>query len=327
MDKNHQHRSFASLAKDPVRILISWSPSSTGTEAIDFAAWLARSTNVRIRVVSTLSVPLATTALKKHGNKFKKWFTKEQAKCKERVLEALEAAGISDSQLDEEPSVLLAGPSRPQLLTEMAEEFGADAILLGANQSAPKGRFFAGSTADALLHFSPIPLGLSPRDIKLSKHGVTRINFAFTERGDSEDPALLCAARLANTWNVPLRIVAFSADGLFDAQVSDNVDVASKLAKGWHEHSLSMLDRAHDVVAERFPELPITTAIGTGHGWSGAVDSLKWKKGDLMCLGSSPMGPFERVFIGSTATELLPHVRVPVLVRPSDSAPSVETAD
>ena len=81
------------------------------------------------------------------------------------------------------------------------------------------------------------------------------------------------------------------------------------------------------MVAERFPELPITTEIGTGHGWSGAVDSLKWKKGDLMCLGSSPMGPFERVFIGSTATELLPHVRVPVLVRPSDSAPSVETAD
>ncbi len=32
----------------------------------------------------------------------------------------------------------------------MATEFCADAILLGAHQSAPKGKFFAGSTADAL---------------------------------------------------------------------------------------------------------------------------------------------------------------------------------
>ena len=208
MAKNIPCESRASLAKedpnDPVRLLVSWSPSSTGTEAIEYAAWLARSTKVCIRVISTISVPRATTVFTKHGGKYKKWFKKEQAECEQSVLAALKAAGVDNSQLDERPSVLLAGPSRPQLLTEMATEFCADAILLGANQSAPKGKFFAGSTADALLHFSPIPLGLTPRDIKLSKHGVTRINFAFTERGDSEDPALLHAARLANTWKLPL---------------------------------------------------------------------------------------------------------------------------
>ena len=59
---------------------------------------------------------------------------------------------------------------------------------------------------------------------------------------------------------------------------------------------------------------------------AGAVDSLKWKKGDLLCLGSSPMGPIARVFIGSTATELLPHVRVPVLVSPT-STPDTAAAD
>ncbi|STD39214.1 universal stress protein [Corynebacterium striatum] len=325
MAKNIPCESRASLAKEdpnnPVRLLVSWSPSSTGTEAIEYAAWLARSTKVCIRVISTISVPRATTVFTKHGGKYKKWFKKEQAKCEQSVLTALKAAGVDNSQLDERPSVLLAGPSRPQLLTEMATEFCADAILLGANQSAPKGKFFAGSTADALLHFSPIPLGLTPRDIKLSKHGVTRINFAFTERGDSEDPALLHAARLANRWKLPLRIVAFNAEGLIDAPLHDSVDIASKLTKGWHEHTLAMLDRAQDIVDHHYPGLEISTDIGTGHGWAGAVDSLKWKKGDIMCMGSSPMGPIERVFIGSAATELLPHIRVPVMVRPSDSAP------
>ena len=36
-----------------------------------------------------------------------------------------------------------------------------------------------------------------------------------------------------------------------------------------------------------------------------------------MVMGSNPMGPIARVFIGSTATELLPHMRVPVLVYPA----------
>ncbi|ERA48655.1 universal stress protein, partial [Corynebacterium diphtheriae DSM 43988] len=53
------------------------------------------------------------------------------------------------------------------------------------------------------------------------------------------------------------------------------------------------------------------------NGWSGAIESLKWKKGDLLCFGSTPLGAFERVFIGSQATEILPYVSVPVLMIPA----------
>ena len=68
---------------------------------------------------------------------------------------------------------------------------------------------------------------------------------------------------------------------------------------------------------EKFPELDVTSEIGSGAGWGGAVDSLKWKKGDLMLMASTPQGPIARVFLGSTATELLPHIRVPILVHPA----------
>lgn len=109
-----------------------------------------------------------------------------------------------------------------------------------------------------------------------------------------------CAARRHS-----LRILAFSAKGLVDVPLEYSPTFPPD-APNWREHSLSLLDRAHDLIAETYPEVSVTTAIGSGHGWSGAVDSLKWKKGDLLCLGSAPMGPIERVFIGSTATELLP---------------------
>lgn len=300
----------------PLRVLVSWSPSSTGTEAIEFAAWLARSTPVQIRVVSTISQPLTVTSLSKLSGSYKQWFKKERATCERTVKQALDGAGVGKDQLDKNVSVLLAGPSRPQLLEQAATDFNAHVILLGANQSAPKGRFFSGSTADALLHYSPLPVGLTPRGIKLSKHGVTRINFAFTELGRADDPALRHAACIAQRGGIPLRILAFSAKGLVDVPLEYSPTFPSD-APNWREHSLSLLDRAHDFIAEAFPEISVTTDIGSGHGWSGAVDSLKWKKGDLLCLGSSPMGPIERVFIGSTATELLPHLGVPVLVCPS----------
>ncbi|OFP30931.1 universal stress protein [Corynebacterium sp. HMSC068G04] len=300
----------------PLRVLVSWSPSSTGTEAIEFAAWLARSTPVQIRVVSTISQPFTVTSLSKLSGSYKKWFKAERATCERAVKQALDAAGVGKTQLDKNVSVLIAGPSRPQLLEQAATDFNAHVILLGANQSAPKGRFFSGSTADALLHYSPLPVGLTPRGIKLSKHGVTRINFAFTELGRADDPALRHAACIAQRGGIPLRILAFSAKGLVDVPLEYSPTFPSD-APNWREHSLSLLDRAHDFIAEVFPEISVTTDIGSGHGWAGAVDSLKWKKGDLLCLGSSPMGPIERVFIGSTATELLPHVGVPVLVCPS----------
>src|SRR5699024_12376691 len=89
-------------------------------------------------------------------------------------------------------SVLMDGPSKPQLLTQVADDFNADLFLLWPNQGAAKGRFVAGSTADGLLHYSPVPGGLTPRAVKLSKHGVTRLNFAMTEEQGSNDlPALL----------------------------------------------------------------------------------------------------------------------------------------
>ena len=304
-------------ADKPLRILISWSPSSSGTEALDCAAWLSRTAATQVRVISTVFQPWTTTSLTKLGGKYKKWFKAQKEACAAATHAALDEAGVPRSCWDDKPSLLVDGPSRPQLLTEMAKKFEADLIILGPNQAAPKGRFFAGSTADTLLHYSPQPLGLVPRKVKLSKHGVTRFNFAITERSSREDHEMLAAAELANRWNLPLRLLAFSAKGLLNTPSKDKHDMALKLTAEWLEDSLAMLDRARDSIQEKFPELDVTSEIGSGAGWGGAVDSLKWKKGDLMLISSTPQGPIARVFLGSTATELLPHIRVPILVHPS----------
>ena len=61
-------------ADKPLRILISWSPSSSGTEALDCAAWLSRTAEIQVRVISTVFQPWTTTSFTKLGGKYKKWF-------------------------------------------------------------------------------------------------------------------------------------------------------------------------------------------------------------------------------------------------------------
>lgn len=302
---------------EPLRVLVAWSPTNGSSESLEVAAWLARTTPVRLRVLSTFIQPWGGTSLNKTGGKYKKWLREETNAVERAVKDALTERGIDKNAWAKRYSVVVDGADRPQLITDAAQDFNADVILLSPSHSAPKNRVFAGSTADALLHYSPVTLGLTPRRVKLSKHGVTRINFAYTnERGKKTDPALHTAATLAARFGVPLRILAFSPTGLVRAPMNDKLDVAKELTSDWREHSLALLDVARDAVFDAHPELDVTTDIGSGKGWRGAVDSLKWKKGDLMFLGSNPMGAFSRVFIGSTATELLPHLSVPVLVHP-----------
>lgn len=302
-----------------IRVLVALRPGDDGAEPCEFAAWIARTSKmqVRVRAVTTFVRPWPAVSLAKLGGKYRKWVKKEAHTSRSTVKKALHNAGIPKEQWDEEFSVFRDGPSESLLLTEEANAFHADLIILGSDAAAPKGRFLVSSTADAMLHSSPQPLGLVPRAVKLSKRGVTRVNFAFLETFEIDEPSLLLAAAWADLWEVPLRLLAFSPEGLVDSPRTDTLDLAAELGDPWREHSLAMLDRGRDIVGQHFPKLTVNTDIGTGTGWSGAVDSLKWKKGDLLYLASHPMGPLERVFIGSTATEFLRHVSVPVVVHPT----------
>ncbi|MDK8709176.1 universal stress protein [Corynebacterium pseudodiphtheriticum] len=305
-------------ARQPLRVLVAWNPTSSGDEAIAYAAWLARSMPVRIRVISILLRPWPATSLAKLGGKYQKSFNKEAKACATAVEEALTQAEIPSKCWDDDFSVFADGSSPAPILTEAAKDFAADLVIVGSSASTPKGRFHSSSTTSALLHSSPSPLGLAPRATKLSKHGITRLNYAFLESGEeTSQVGLLYAASLANKLSLPLRIVAFSPTGLVDIPVTIKKSLVQDLTDQWHENALAMLDRARDRIMDCFPDITVETGIGSGDGWKGAIDALKWKKGDLLCLDSSDAGPSPRVFIGSPTSEFLQNIRVPAVVLPA----------
>ena len=302
----------------PLHILVAWNPTSSGHEAIAYAAWLARSMPVKIRVISILLRPWPATSLSKLGGKYQKSFKKEAKACATAVEQALTEAEVDPKHWDDEVSVFADGSSPAPILSEAAKKFDADLVIVGSSASTPKGRFHTSSTTSALLHSSPSPLGLAPRATKLSKHGITRLNYAFLESGeDTSQAGLLYAASLADRLSLPLRIVAFSPTGIVDIPVTIKKSLVQDLTDQWHENALAMHDRPRHRILDCFPDITVETGIGSGDGWTGAIDALKWKKGDLLCLDSSDAGPSPRVFIGSPTSEFLQNIRVPAVVLPA----------
>ena len=292
-------------------------PGEQNAAVFEFAAWLSRTTDIRVRGVTTFTRPWPSSSVSKLGGKYKKWFQNLESRYESRTIKALKRADVDKSHWDATVSTFADGPSESVLLTHAAEEFNADLILLGSDATAPKGRFLAGSTADALLHSSPVPLGLVPRGVKLSKKGVTRVNYAFTsENGNAHDRGLMYAAQLASDWGVPLRILSFSSAGIADGSASDSLDLPSLLSSEWREHSLAMLDSARDEVLSIHPSLVVTSEIGSGWGWNGAINALKWKKGDLLCLGSRRADTISRVFVGTETMEIIRNSPVPTIIYP-----------
>ena len=56
--------------------------------------------------------------------------------------------------------------------------------------------------------------------------------------------------------------------------------------------------------------------VATGNGWDDVLDDADWQDGDLLAIGTSPVGGIARVFLGSRGSKILRHSPVPVLVLP-----------
>lgn len=306
------------VSADPINLLLAWQPGTSPDDSVAFAAWIARSANVKIRVVGTQLRPWPVTGLRKMAGTYQEWLEKQTQQYRKKVKAALQDADIDRKHWDRDYAVFLDGPSEAALLTEAAADFDAQLIVVGSTSAAPKGRFRAESTADALMHSSPRMLSLVPRSPKLSKSGITRVNVAFLENNyEQHEKVLRFGAKLAERFDVPLRILAFTPMGLTELKNDLKLEKARDINQEWHEYALGMLDRARDVAIHESENITVETTIGAGKGWAGAHGSVKWKKGDLLAMGSNPVGPIARVFVGSTAAEFLQHVQVPVIVSPA----------
>jgi nucleotide-binding universal stress UspA family protein len=199
-------------------------------------------------------------------------------------------------------------------LLEAAEELKPEVLVLGSAADGKLGQVVIGSTADRLLHSSPVPMAISTRGYRGSKAGgLTRITAAYPGTPEALHVVERVAA-LAEQLNVPMRVVTFAVRGrtMYPPEVGLRAEdsILEQLATHARE-TLAQL-KTDGVIGK-----DVALQVATGNGWDDALDAADWQDGDLLAIGTSPVGGIARVFLGSRGSKILRHSPVPVLVLPA----------
>jgi nucleotide-binding universal stress UspA family protein len=198
-------------------------------------------------------------------------------------------------------------------LLEAIEELTPEVLVLGSAADGKLGQVVVGSTADRLLHSSPVPLAISPRGYRGSKvGGLSRITAAYPGTPESLH-VVDCVAALAERLDVPMRVVTFAVRGRTMYPPEVGLHAEDSILQAWAAHAREMLAqlKSDGVVGD-----DVVLQVVTGNGWDQALDAVDWQEGELLAIGTSPSTGIARVFLGSRASKILRHSPVPVLVLP-----------
>ena len=198
-------------------------------------------------------------------------------------------------------------------LVQVLEELDADLLVLGSSASGQLGQVVVGSTADRLLHSSPVPVAIAPRGYRGPRGGtLTRITCGYPGTPESIEVVGRVAA-LARRLDVPLRIITFAVRGRTMYPPEVGLHAEDSILAAWESQATEMLARLRTdgVVGD-----DVTLQVVSGNGWDQAIDDAEWQDGEILALGTSPRGNIARVFLGSRGTKIMRVSPVPVLVLP-----------
>lgn len=290
-------------------VLVGYSPHREDLGALDLACKLARSDRTDVTALTVVPQGWPTAVAGDTDREFEHWAAEEGAR----------AAAAATAYLAEHADVpsralWVSGRSVPPVLLEHATAESTDLLVVGSGEEVAHGQIGITSKTDRLLHSSTVPVAVAPRGYQAGPGSrVRRITLAF--RGDDPTWALLRqVAQIALRNSASVRVVTFAVRGrtMYPPRVSGAEDM---VLRAWVETA-----RAEQVKArEHLVELGIPTPelhVAVGRSWGVAMDSLEWDRGDVLVVGSSSTHRLSRVFLGSSASKILRHSPVPVVVVP-----------
>jgi nucleotide-binding universal stress UspA family protein len=228
----------------------------------------------------------------------------DRRRAAERVLdEARELLG--DDGVDYR--VVPAG-SAARGLHDLAEQVGAEVIVVGSGRDAPKERLFAGSTAERLLSGTACPVAVAPAELPAAPGAVGRIGVAYVDTPDGR-AALETAARLARRTDLPLRLYTVVADdeGTLPFLVGRDSE------RAFLDTARETYEQALEAAAAAVPGITADWRITTGD----VVETLAdLDEVDVLFCGSRGYGPVRRVLLGGVSSRLVHRARCPVVVVP-----------
>lgn len=283
--------------------VVAYEATAQGRDALELGIAMARLTAAELRVC---------LVLQRTGNNSGKIYA--PASDFENLLESQAEQWLAEALVLVPEDViatthLLWSDSTTEGLITAVGDFQADRIVVGAARDGILNRFTIGSVANGLLHASPVPVALAPRDFRAT--AVSRVTCAIGTRPGWE--ALLdSVAALTEGLDVDLRFVTLVEVDAAHQKPPTTADSAAHL-----ESVLGYYARHARAGGGR-----ITTEVGEGTSVETAVEALDWRPNELAIVGSSRLAAPRTIFLGITAHRMLHALPVPLIVVPASPAHS-----
>jgi nucleotide-binding universal stress UspA family protein len=293
-----------------VTVVVGYLAGKAGISALHLGMEAARTLKTTLAVVTVVPKPWTTPSPARVDAEYAQYADRLAA---DSAVQARQCITSLDGELDVSFHKY-AHRSASGGLLDAVKELNADALVLGSSADGSLGQVVVGSTADRLLHSSPVPLAISPRGYRGSKsHGLTRITCAYPGTPESRH-VVERVATFAAQLDVPLRVITFAVRGRTMYPPEVGLHAEDSLLSAWAAQAREALAalKTNGVVGD-----DVTLQVVTGNGWDQALDAAEWEDGELLALGTSPQGAIARVFLGSKGTKIVRHSPVPVLVLPN----------
>ena len=289
-----------------MRFLVGYSPDQSGQEALALAQVLVRSTKGSLIVATvippTVDHPSYARVDAEYGNFLRQHAEKALAKARGLVGEDIQAEFLSRE-----------APSASEGLLKTAADLSVDCIVLGSARSAPLGRFAEGSVTTDVLHSAELPVALAPRGYAADRRTTVKRLTCAVSGASATSRLAERAADLAQIFAVPLRLATFVVRDKQMYPTGAGYDAENLIYTQFRRQA----EEAQDRIMEGWDHpAAISGEVGDGKTWRAALDSLLWANAELLVVGSSSLGLFMRVFVGSNSGKIVHNTPVPCLILP-----------
>jgi nucleotide-binding universal stress UspA family protein len=289
-----------------MKYLVAYSADRGGSEALALGMMLSQHNRAKMVVClilpSSWGYPSMARVDAEYAAFLEKHAQKAMDKAKAIVGDKLSAQFITRSYTSAQEGLLAT-----------ADDLGADMIVLGSSRGAAAGRFLEGSVTRNLLHSSKLPVALAPRGFNPRvRTALTRLTCAYGATRKSKATVDYCVG-LSRKYQVPLRLATFVVRDKQMYPTGAGYHIENLVANQWRSQAIAAQKA---LLGELVAGAAVKTAIGDGANWKDALQSIGWKPGEMLVIGSGRIGPLAQVFLGSNGNRIIRSAPVPTIVVP-----------
>ncbi|MBW0011763.1 universal stress protein [Mycobacterium sp.] len=289
-------------------VVVGYRAGNIGLSGLHLGVRAARSLGTSLAVATIVPLPWLTPSFARVDAEYQQWsdqLAAESAKEAAAVLRDV-SDGIEVTYLHRMHRSVAGG------LIEVVAEVGGEVLVLGSLPSGGPAHVVIGTTAEWLLHASPVPLAISPREYASSTTELTRLTCSYSATPDAIDVVRRCSD-IAVRLRLPLRVLTLAVRGKTMYPPEVGLEVEDEILAAWASQARQIQHHLKDdaVVTE-----DVVLQVVTGQSWKEALDKADWWDGEILALGTRPRGDLRKVFLGSRSAKIIRESPVPVLVLP-----------